>query len=430
MRDLLILFVFLAFFWYGLRAPFVLLLGYVWVDIFTPQLVSYGLLRTIPVSQIMGISALLSLVFIQPPLRLLTNRIIFLMFIFGCWMSLTLLWAAVPDAAFEKWNWALKNVWVACLVPLFIRGRIELEALIWTIVLAGMAHCIPFGIKILISGGGYGQAKGLIDSNTGYGEGSTLAMFAVSLIPLCLYLIKHSQIIPMNKSAKLMLWGFIFAALLTSLGTFARTGLVCSAVLGIALFLRSKRKLQYTTVTMIAIIVLGTIMGDQWVERMSTISDDTDTSAMGRVAAWMWAWEYVQTNPWGGSFRVERINYFVTTLSDGNILEISGKAFHNIFVEVLAETGFPGLLLFSLISVSSILALNRTRKLSSLNEHEWLRDISATMLITLMIFLAGGMFIGIAFQSYFYYLAAISVVIVNISAIHTPNTLLRISGIK
>lgn len=430
MRDLLILFVFLAFFWYGLRAPFVLLLGYVWVDIYTPQLVSYGLLRSIPVSQVIGIAAFISLVFNPPPIRLIGNRTIFFMFIFGCWMSLTLLWAAVPDAAFEKWNWALKNVWVACLVPLFIRGRIELEALIWTIVLAGMVHCIPYGLKILVSGGGYGQAKGLIETSAGYGESSTLAMFAVSLIPLCLYLIKHSQIMPTNKSVKLMLWGFIFSALLTSLGTFARTGLVCVAVLGIALFLRSKRKFQYATLSMIAIIVLGTIMGDQWAERMSTISDDTDSSSMGRVAAWMWAWNYVQAHPLGGSFRVEQINYFVMKLSNGDILEISGKAFHNIFFEVLAETGFPGILLFSLIIVSSILALNRTRKLSSLNEHEWLRDISAMMLITLLIFLTGGMFIGIAFQSYFYYLAAISVVIANISAAHTPNTLLRSSGIK
>ena len=430
MRDLLIFLVFLSFFWYGLRAPFVLLLGYVWVDIFTPQLVSYGLLRSIPVSQVIGIAALLSLVFKPPPIRLLGNRTIFLMFVFGCWMTLTLLWAAVPDAAFEKWNWALKNVWVACLVPLFIRGRIELEALIWTIVLAGMANCIPFGIKILISGGGYGHAKGLIEANSGYGEGSTLAMFAVSLIPLCFYLMKHSQIIPTNKSVKLMLWGFIFAALLTSLGTFARTGLVSAAILGIALLLRSKRKLQYITMISIAVPVFGFIMGDQWADRMSTISSDTDSSSMGRVAAWLWAWEYVQSNPLGGSFGVAKINHFLLTLSSGDILEINGKAFHNIFFEVLAETGFPGITIYSLIIVSSILALNHTRKIASLPGHDWLRDISATMLITILIFLTGGMFIGVAFQSYFYYLAAISVVIVNISVADATNVLSRSVGIK
>jgi probable O-glycosylation ligase (exosortase A-associated) len=422
MRDLFILLVFLSFFWYGIRAPFVLLLGYVWVDIFTPQLVSYGFLRTIPVSQVIGIVAFITIVLNPPPIRLLGNRAILLMFVFGLWMTLTLLWAEVPIASYEKWNWALKNVWVACLVPLFIRSRIELEALIWTIVLAGMANCIPFGIKILISGGGYGQAKGLIEANSGYGESSTLAMFAVTLIPLCLYLIKHSQIITMNIGAKLMLWGFILSALLTSLGTFARTGLVCSAILGIALFLRSKRKLQYATVTIIAVIALSTILGDQWAERMNTISDGTDTSSMGRIAAWMWAWEYVQTNPFGGSFRVEQINYFVMTLSNGQTLEISGKAFHNIFFEVLAETGFPGIFLFSLITITSILSLNRTRKISSLQEHEWIRDISATMLISIIIFLAGGMFIGIAFQSYFYYLASVSVVIMNIYALENTKS--------
>lgn len=424
MRDLLIIIVYSSFFFYGMRAPFVLLLGYVWVDIFTPQLVSYGIMQIIPVSMIIAIAALLSLIFTAPPIKLINRTPIILMFAFACWMTLTLFWAAVPEAAWEKWDWAFKGVLVACLVPLFIRGRTELEALIWTIVLAGMAHCIPFGIKVLISGGGYGQAKGLVANNTGYGEGSTLAMFSVSLIPLCFYLMKHSQIIPLNKFTKTMLGGFVIVGLLTSLGTFARTGLVCSAVLALAYFFRSKRKLLYLTIIFTASIVLVGVMGDEWSSRMETITDATESSSMGRVAAWLWAWEYVQNHQFGGSFGVSAINQFVMSLADGSLLEIKAKAFHNIYFEVLAETGFPGIIIYGLIIASTLKTANHVRASTPDHNPAWLRDLGASVLISSFIFLAGGMFIGVAFQSYFYYLAAISVVMMNISTSH-KTTLLK-----
>ena len=57
MRDLLLLAVYGCFLVLGAAAPFVLALGYVWVDAFRPQEVSYGLLTSLPVSMMMGAAA-------------------------------------------------------------------------------------------------------------------------------------------------------------------------------------------------------------------------------------------------------------------------------------------------------------------------------------------------------------------------------------
>lgn len=413
MRDLFIAAVYASFFVYGFRAPFVLMLGYVWVDIFTPQLVSYSLLNSVPVSQIIGIAALMALLLSPPPGRVRTTFVVVMMFLLGVWMSLTLSWAVVPDAAFEKWNWAIKSVWVACLIPLFIRGRIELEALIWVILLAGMANCLPFGAKVLISGGGYGLAKGLVAANNGYGEGSTLSMFAVTLIPLCLFLMKHSQIVPPTKTVKVMLAGFIIAALLTSLGTFERTGIVCVAVLAVATILRTKYKITFVAILAVAAIAVIPLLGGGWEDRMRSITQSTDTSAMGRVAAWLWTLDFVQNHPLGGSFRVHAISDFAMRLSNGEILHIKGKAPHNILFEILGEGGIPALLIYLTIAAKTLWTFNAMRRLPASKESMWMKDLGFALLTASIIFLVGGMFIGIAFQSYFYYIVAISAVSIN-----------------
>ena len=60
LRSLFLTLVYLSFICLGVAAPFVLTLGYVWVDTFQPQAVAYIILNQIPVALIMGVAALAS----------------------------------------------------------------------------------------------------------------------------------------------------------------------------------------------------------------------------------------------------------------------------------------------------------------------------------------------------------------------------------
>jgi probable O-glycosylation ligase (exosortase A-associated) len=414
MRSLFITAVYLAFFVFGVRAPFVLVLGYVWVDIFTPQYVVYGILNSLPVSMIMSGAVIFAWLLLKPSPFIRVRLQTVLVFLFGLWITLTLTWAVVPEAAYEKWNWAIKAVMFSCLVPAFFRSRVQLEALLWVILLSGMAHCLPFGAKVVLSGGGYGQALGLVGSNSGYGEGSTLAMFSVSLVPIALYLYKHG-IIFQGRLIKLILAGCAIAALLTALGTFARTGLVCTAVVAVGLFITSKRKMLFGFV--LGLVLAGAVaaMGAAWSDRMSTITTaQNEASAMGRVGVWLWTLDYVKEHPLGGSFNVYFINKIEQRMEDGTILLSEGKAFHSIYFEVLGETGFPGLALCTLIALVMLRTYWKIAK-EAKGEHLWLSDLSKALIITSFAFFAGGLFIGVAFQSYFYYLVAISAILKNLS---------------
>jgi putative inorganic carbon (hco3(-)) transporter len=414
MRSLYLTLIYMAILALGIQSSFLFVMGYVWVDIFTPQLLAYSILPSVPVSMILGICVFISFFLLPKDVHVPLRDVTILVGIFGIWMTMTLLWAAVPAAPHDKWNWAIKNILISCLIPFFLRRRHHIEAFVWTLVLSGIAHCLPFGAKVLLSGGGYGMPLGLVSANYGYGEGSTLAMFAISLIPMCMYLYKWQTLIPYPRLTRWMLIVFMVMALLTSVGTYARTGLVSIGVLGLLLILRSKNKVRYLVVLSVAALIVMGVASDQWMGRMSTIGDGTEGSAMGRVAVWMWTLNYVSTHPFGGSFDVFRINEMTMTLADGSLLAVEAKAFHSIYFEILGETGIPGFLLFLAIVLRVRGYFLKAKKAVLKPNDAWLNDAGMYLLFTLYVYLAGGAFIGVGFQSYFYYLAALSVALWNL----------------
>lgn len=414
MRSLFITAVFLALIGMGFSAGFVFVLGYVWVDIFTPQLVAYSILPSVPVSLIMGALSFVAFLGLKDKFEVPLRFATVLTALFAIWMTLSLLWAAAPESAFDKWNWAIKNLLFSCLIPYFLRNRFQVEAFVWTVVISGMAHCLTFGAKVAISGGGYSMSLGLVSGNTGFGEGSTLAMFSVLLIPLCLYLYKWQTLIPNVRLAKLLLTGFIVAGILTSVGTFARTGLVCLGVLSLLLVLQSKNRIRILLSVVFLSVIGYQFAGEGWFNRMSTINDGTEESAMGRVAVWKWTLEYVSEHPWGGSFDMYRINDKAMQLEDGSVLQVRGKAFHSIYFETLGEGGWIGFALFALLILVTRRSFLMAKKNSLDGGVNWISGLGGYLLFSLYVFLAGGAFIGVAFQPVFYYLVALSVAVLNL----------------
>ena len=199
MRSLVLLGVYVAYLALGISAPFVCGLGYIWTDLFTPQNVAYIILNQIPVSLIMALCALgfYALADRRDPPRLTPSLVLLSVWI--VWVSLTTTWADFPDAAWYKWNWAVKSIIFATIMPFLFRSRVQIEAAILTILLSISGSLISFGAKTIINGGGYGRQWTLgaaASSNTGLNESSTIALVSAALIPLVLFLKRHSLIVP------------------------------------------------------------------------------------------------------------------------------------------------------------------------------------------------------------------------------------------
>jgi len=348
---------------------------------------------------------------------------IWLLIAFAVWITLTTMWAEVPQAAWATWDWAFKTVCFAAFLPFLIRSRTHAEALLLVIAFSLLGNTLAFATKVAISGGGYGLRLGLVHSNFGLGEGSSLATVAVSFIPVLMYLRKHSRFFPSRFITDGIFYTAAAAAIVCSVGTYERTGLIAIAVMVCLMWWNAKKKIL--GVVLIAGALAGStyFVSDTWSQRMSTISSyQSDTSALGRLAVWMWTIDYVASHPLGGGFEVYLINSGTLPVTadetdfqgpeDQKEITFQAKAFHSIYFEVLGEHGYIGAALFGAIILAFFGYTRRIRKLAEKNpELEWASDLAKALRMSLIIYLCGGAFVGIAFQPYFYHIFACTMAI-------------------
>jgi putative inorganic carbon (HCO3(-)) transporter len=412
LRSIWLLFVYLSFVGLSTTAPFVATLGYVWVDTFQPQAVAYIILNQLPVAMIMAIIALVTYVATDrrspPPVSLETVLHVAI----GLWVTVTMLWAEKPDAGWEKWDWAFKTIMFAAFVPYVIRSRVQIEAFAQTYVFSLAANFVPFGIKTLISGGGYGTNLGLQGGNSGLSEGGLLSTVCLMTVPLAIFLGKHGQLIPRWKLLPLAYWCIAGLSVATAIGTYERSALIGLIVLGIYMWIRTEHKLGFGLVgCVVGAIIVYTTSG-AWNARISTIGDFShEGSAQVRLAVWRWTMEYVASHPMGGGFMCFLINHIEIPGVNGAAPTIEfGRAFHSIYFEVLGEQGLPGFAMFLALAGISMFKLHRIAKRARANpDLHWVAGLADALQSGLAVFLSSGAFVGIAFQPMFWYFIAMSI---------------------
>ncbi len=413
LRSVWLLLLYLSFLGLGMTTPFVMTLGYVWVDTFRPQEVAYIILNELPVALIMGGGAFVTYFAVDrrspPPLTLQSVLQISL----AIWMTMTLFWAVAPERALVKWDWAFKSVAFAAFVPLVFRSRVQIEAFAQTYVFSLAANFVPFGIKVLISGGGYGRNLGLQGGNSGLAEGGYLSTVCLMAIPMALFLGKHGQLIPRLPMMNLAYLGVAGLALVTAIGTYERSALVGLVALGVYMFIRSRRKFIYVIFASVIVVAIVVGTASSWNARVSTISDySSESSAMTRIMMWKWALDFVTTHPFGGSLDSHAVSSILMPAdanNEGGYIQ-TGRAYHSIYFEILGDLGYLGLFIFLLCGASSLISLLRlSRKCRKIPDLQWVADMSDAVQSGMLVFLTAGAFVGIAYQPPFWYFVSMGI---------------------
>jgi O-antigen ligase len=151
---------------------------------------------------------------------------------------------------------------------------------------------------------------------------------------------------------------------------------------------------------------------ESWDARIDTTADyDTEGSALGRILVWEWTLNYVSTHPLGGGFQSFLIDRIEFPTSNGQApAVVYGKAFHNVFIEVLGEQGFPGLAMYvTLIMLSLSYMWSVMRRTRGKPYLLWVHDLAGTLMTSLLTIMACGCFIGIAYQAMVWYLITLPV---------------------
>ena len=424
MLDLFLLAFVFAFIGSGFRRPFVFVLAYTYIDIVAPQKVSWGVLQHIPISLIAFVCAFLAWAVADDKrgLRLSLRQALLVVLLVYC--GLTTQTADFPDNALDKWSWVWKALLFATFLPLTLRTRLRFEGMALTMVLSVSVIVIGGGLKTLVSGGGYGELKLLVNDNTGLYEGSTLSMVAVALIPLIVWLARYGTIFPPGKRVTIFAGALIFACLCIPFGTETRTGFLCILLLGALILRTAKRRFLFAALAGVIAMAAIPFMPSSFSQRIATIENhQADQSASTRVAVWKWTIEYARKHPFGGGFeiyRADEIHYDTQQVaqSGSNVtiaatkIEDKARAFHSSYFEMLGEQGYPGLAVWLLLQSLGLWQMERVRLRfrTAIDPAEtWIAALANALQQGQMVYLFGSLFIGIAFQPFVYMLIGMQI---------------------
>jgi probable O-glycosylation ligase (exosortase A-associated) len=423
-RDLFFVFYLFGLLALGFRRPFLFVLAYAYVDIVSPQQLSYFLLNSIPLSLIIAALAVGGWLIADDKkgLRVAPRQLLMLFLL--VYAGFTTLHADFPVEAAAKWSWVWKALVWAIFLPLTLRTRLRVEAYLLFMTLSAAAIVIVGGIKTVLSGGGYGELNLMVDSNSGLYEGSTISTVAIAIIPIILWLARHGTVFPRDWRVRAFAVGLILACLLIPVGTEARTGLICIGVVTFLLLRDAKRRFLYGGLIGVAGLVAVPFLPHTFSSRMETISGyQADSSAASRIAVWGWTWDYAQHHPMGGGFDAFRGNRLqVTITSDmgvGDAQEVSqqvlideGRAYHSSYFEMLGEQGFPGLFMFLILHLGGLVRMEviRRRYLTTEKaEEEWIAPLATALQSAQIVYLVGSFFVGIAFQPFILALVGVQI---------------------
>lgn len=407
----------------GLRRPYIFIMLFCYVDIVMPQKVGYSLLSLVPLSLIMfGLAIGSWLLFdSKKGTRIDALQIVLGLLLFYC--AMTTIFADFPEPALEKWAWVWKALLWAIFLPLTLRTKLRIETLVLVLVLSAGALAISGGMKTAFGGGGYGTLRILVQDNSGLFEGSIFSTVAIAIIPLILWLAKHGTIFKPSR----YVWAFAIcltgACLLIPIGTQARTGLMCAALLVLLGLRDSKRRMAYIgTIAALGVVALPLVPA-AFSSRMSTISNyQGDESASTRLAIWAWTWNYALDHPMGGGFmmflqneiQVDRVE---TQVSGGQVIKTvhpytdRARAFHNSYFEMLGEQGFPGLALWLLLQITCVIRMEaiRRRYKAPAPGDAWISPLATALQSGHLVYMMGAMFVGIAFQPFIYMMIGLQI---------------------
>lgn len=419
MRDLIFVAFLAAFFAGGFRKPFLFVLAYVYIDIVSPQRLTYILLNSVPISLIaVGLCvAGWALVDDKRDSRVGPRQLLILLLLLYCW--LTTRNADFPVEALDKWGWVWKALAFAAFLPLTLRTKLRIEALLLIMILSASSIIIVGGIKTIASGGGgYGSLNLMVDNNSGLYEGSTISTVAIAIIPLILWFSRYGTIFRPDWKVRTFCYALVFSCLLIPVGTSTRTGLLCIGLVAVLMLRDTKRKVLYLGILGVLGLAAIPLLPSTFTDRMSTIKTyKADESASTRLAVWKWTWEYAKDHPLGGGFEMYRQNQirYDTEKVEGQEGNLSidrkltidkARAFHSAYFEMLGEQGYPGLALWLIINLTGIIRMEviRHRYRKAPPDQAWITPLAGALQSGHLVYLLGAAFIAIAFQPFVYML--------------------------
>lgn len=408
MRDLILLGLILGALPLMIFRPFFGLCAYAWLAYMRPQDMAWGITRSLPLSQWVGIALaiglLLGLCLGRERLATLKVQTVLLALLCG-WIGLSVLTALSPNLSDHSFGLYWKAIFLSILITGLVSDRFRLRAFIIVVAFCLGFLGTKFGVFGLLRGGARfheGPGGFMSDNNS----------FALAL-NMTLPLLVGIAMVEKQKLLRFTAIGMAVLSLLTIIFTFSRGGFLTLALVAPLLVWRSRHRALVMTVLAIGFAVLfyasSGSFKDDYMERATSITDyEADGSARGRLNAWEAAWGVIQDYPVLGvgpnNFQV----VFRLYSPDPGRFRVA----HNAYLQIASESGLPALLLFLAAIGATLWRLQRLRSYLGGTERAelaWAEVYARMLQISVLAYMVGSMFLNTAYSELVYTLIGLSV---------------------
>lgn len=311
---------------------------------------------------------------------------------FWAWFAISAVFA--PDVL-RAWGnvEALSKIFLPLLAGMtLIDSLVKLKQLAWVIVLSQGYVAVELNLSYY---GGFNRMQeigfGFMDNNC-----VAIAMVAGAGFAFFLGLAERNwlrKLVPLAAAA-LMIHCIMFG--------FSRGGMLALCITGVIAFYFVARQPRHWWVFVLAIVVAVRLAGPQVIGRFATTfadQEERDASAQSRLDMWEDCWDVMLRNPVFGAGP----GHWVLLAPEYGWP--AGKEAHTLWLQLGAETGFPGLGLLLAFYGSCMLGLWRLWRDRSPDDAEPWHAVAASMVITALVgFMIAAQFVSLVGLEIPYYI--------------------------
>jgi O-antigen ligase len=339
----------------------------------------------------------------------------------------SVIYSPVPERVFARLFDDIKDTIIAIVIVILMQSPSAFRRTIWVLIFSGIFLCslsvfqyvtgtfdnIYWGFAISMNH----QIIGAIDDfrATGpMGDPNYFAQIAAVFVPISLERFMHEQRTANRLAA---LWCLV-VSVLTVIITYSRGGLLAMVAGLIIYFLYYPPQRLQVIFIILSIAALFSFLPQNYLDRLLTLtnlfgnsgtSKIEERSLQGRLSENLAALEMVKANPlFGVGLNSYKYLFPVYSKKLGLALVATEREAHNLYLEVLAETGIVGFSIFALVMGSCIQVMRKARALFTRHGFHDYAGMTVGYFGGFVAYFTGAIFIHNAFPRYFYVLLGIA----------------------
>jgi len=434
MRDLIVMLGSLSLLPLPFMYPVIGVYIWTWFSLMNPHRMAYTYAADIPYNKIIAVITGLGLLMARHERIVIPKgKLFFLLVIFFVWTLVSTIFAEWPEYSLGYYSAHILplSIYLICFL-LLIHDRLRIYVTLMVYCIALGWHAFKTAIVTILSAGYIGNFRNFGPPGTMIEDRNHFALVMVMLIPIAIYLYRHS----LHQVVKYMWLGIAACAFIAVLGSFSRGGFITLVTMLIAfiMFMPFGIRIRSLIIGSLLLAVSLLFMPDTFHQRLTYMPDlfsfyknrwdeksVDDLSFRQRTMVWGMVRKMVESSPLIGKGpravqhpETAYIYYDTEHVLYGTEFYRS-RAAHSVYFEVLGDSGWIGLLLFLAIAIVMMWSLRKVRKQTKDREDMlWAFDLAMTLQVSAVSYFVGGALLSVAYLDAYFILICITIVLVRI----------------